>query len=598
MYFVQNYLITLVISIIACLLSTPLIIKLANYKGWVVKPRNDRWHKKPTALMGGISIFISFSLAMFYVGFAEINWMYYAACCLMFAIGLIDDLFEIKPIVKLLAQIICSFILVYNGLVFGGGLLGWAGIPLTFIWVIGITNAINLLDNMDGLAAGIATIIAIISGVLGVLNGQLIYASMAFALGGATLGFLVYNFKPAKIFMGDSGSLFIGFTLSFLSIAVQNRSGSSASFLMLLVPISLMAIPIMDTTLVTIKRLIAGRRIDQGGKDHTSHRLVALGLTEQKAVLGLYFISAIWGVLCIFMYNTTINNLFLTFLMLTIFSVIFSLALSKVRVYNESEEKLTYLRLKGQEPDANFVLRFFLLHKKLIIGLFTDILIIYSAFLISASAIDLSKESDYVILATFICVKISIFYLSNLYYRMWRYMEVLELVGYFTFIFLSSLILLAIVYFKGRTETYTIFFFLVDFLLTFIGIIFTRVIYRWLNDLISKNRQFEKKVIIYGAGGSGYLLMKELLQNHKHELKPVGWIDDDYTKHNMFLSGTKIFGGADSLLNTCERTKATMVMISTDEISLEKEDELRQILTANSIDLGRFSMKFNYSNLN
>src|SRR5476651_1482280 len=278
------------ISLLACLGLIPLVIKLANYKGWVVYPRNDRWHTKPTALMGGIGIFISFSIAVFVTGTISgfVTWTIYCAALIMFIIGLIDDIKEVKPVFKLLGQIACSFLLIYHGYTFGGGLLSWAGIPLTFIWVIGITNAINLLDNMDGLAGGISAIIATICGVLGILNGEYNLAVMAFSIAGATIGFLFYNFKPARIFMGDSGSLFLGFSLSFLSVAVQSKLGSSSAILVLLIPISLMAIPIMDTTLVTIKRLAAGRRIDQGGKDHTSHRLVALGLSEKKAVLILY----------------------------------------------------------------------------------------------------------------------------------------------------------------------------------------------------------------------------------------------------------------------------------------------------------------------
>ena len=594
MSFLLKPVITGIVSLIACLAITPLIIKLATYKGWVVYPRNDRWHKNPTALMGGIGIFAAFSIAILSTDFAHIPWLLYGAATAMFLTGLIDDIWELKPVIKLLAQIACSFVLIYEGFMFGGGLLGWAAIPLTFIWVIGITNAINLLDNMDGLASGISGIVAFISGVLGIINGQYALAGMAFAITGATVGFLFYNFKPARIFMGDSGSLFLGYSLSFLSIAVQNKLGSSSAILVLLIPISLMAIPIMDTTLVTIKRLAAGRRIDQGGRDHTSHRLVALGLSEKKAVLTLYCISGVWGLLCILMYKTQINNLFLCILMLAVFSVIFSVLLSKVKVYNESEEKLTYLRMRGQKGGNNLMLRFFLFHKKLIIGVCTDILIIYSAFLLATKAMHIDVESDYIILATFICVKISMFYITNLYYRMWRYMEVLEAAGYFITIALSTLALVTIMFYKGKTG-YNIYFFLIDFLITYVGVMFTRLFYRWLSDLINRNRHVEKKVLIYGAGDSGYLLIKELLQNHRHELRPVGWIDDDETKHNMYLHGYKIYSGKESLIAICRKLKVDMVLISTKSIDAECEKEIREILDTENIGLGRFSLTLTYT---
>lgn len=584
-----------VIALASCLATTPLIIKLANYKGWVVYPRDDRWHKKPTALMGGIGIFIAFNIAFFLTTTATINWTILAAFCLMFLVGLVDDLKEVKPVIKMLSQIVCSFILIFNGFYFGGNLLGWFGIPLTFIWVIGITNAINLLDNMDGLAGGISAIVAIIAGTLAIITNQYGLAVIAFALAGATVGFLFYNFKPAKIFMGDSGSLFLGFALAYLSVSVQSKLGSSSAILVLLIPISLMAIPIMDTTLVTIKRLAAGRRIDQGGRDHTSHRLVALGLSEKKAVLILYLISALWGVLCILMFKTQINNLFLCILLLAISSVIFSIILSKVKVYNESEEKLSYLRVKGKEFGNTITFRFLLLHKKLIIGICTDILIIYSSFLIATKSMYLSVESEYVILATFICVKISVFYITNLYYRMWRYIEVLEIAGYFIFICLSTIILAIILFIKDKEGIYTPYFYIIDFLLTFIGIVFSRLFYRWASELINRNRSAEKRVIIYGAGDSGYLLIKELLQNHRHELRPVGWIDDDISKHNMFLHGYKIYGGKNELLTICKKVKPDMVLISTNAIDKIEEDIIKSQLSALNIGLGRFILSLNYN---
>lgn len=590
-------LITGFVSFVICLGVVPLIIKLAYYKGWVVYPRSDRWHKKPTALMGGIGIFIAFSLALLSLEFSQINWMLYGAASAMFLIGLVDDIWEVKPLIKLLGQIVCSFILIYNGFMFGGGLLGWAGIPLTFIWVIGITNAINLLDNMDGLAAGIAGIVALISGVLGVLNAEYVLAAMAFAIAGAASGFLFYNFKPARIFMGDSGSLFLGFSLSFLSIAVQGKTGSSSAVLVLLIPISLMAIPIMDTTLVVIKRLAAGRRIDQGGRDHTSHRLVTLGLSEKKAVLTLYFISGVWGGLCVLMYKTQINNLFLCILMLAVFSVIFSIVLSKVKVYNESEEQLSYLRSRGKEMGSGLMLRFFLFHKKLIIGICTDILIIYGAFLIASDSVLKGAVNDYMVMATFICVKISLFYLSNLYYRMWRYMEVLEAAGYFMIIVISTIVLVVILFFQGKADIYPVYFYMIDFLLTYMGIVFTRLFYRWANDAISRNRHSEKRVMIYGAGDSGYLLIKELLQNHRHELRPVGWIDDDDSKHNMLLCGYKIYGGKDQLLAICRKIKPDLILISTNAISESEEHEITAMLSAQHVSVGRFTLTLSY-NLN
>ena len=584
------------IALIISLVITPLVILLAKKMNWVVAPRNDRWHKKPTALMGGIAIFIAYSSSIFITNGADVNWFIYAAAVLMFLTGLADDFKEIKPIIKLIGQVVCAFVMVYKGFDFGGGLLEWAGIPLTFFWVIGITNALNLLDNMDGLAAGIAGIVAVIAGVLAAMNGDIFIASMAFALAGSSIGFLVYNFNPARIFMGDSGSLFLGFSISFLSVAIQKNIGSSSAVLVLLIPISLMAIPIMDTTLVTVKRLFAGRKISTGGKDHSSHRLVALGFSEKKAVLVLYALSIAWGLLCIFMLKAEINNLLLIVFLLAIFSFIFSLLLSKVKVYNESEEKLIYLRNRGYEigKGNNLLLRFFLMNKKLIIGLFTDISIIYFSFFIAAKSTKTDIDSQYTLLGLFICIKIGFFYLSNLYYRMWRYMAIMELGGYFISTFTASIIIVILIVINGDLPIYSNYFFLVDFLLTFTGVLFSRLTFRSLLEYIYKNRQNKRKVLIYGAGDSGFLLVKELLQNHRYELTPVGWIDDDESKHKMYLYGYHIFGGETQLLATCKKHNIQLVLISTKLIEHEKEETLREELKLHNIELGRFSLNLDF----
>jgi UDP-GlcNAc:undecaprenyl-phosphate GlcNAc-1-phosphate transferase len=396
--------------------------------------------------------------------------------------------------------------------------------------------------------------------------------------------------------MGDSGSLFLGFSIAFLSIAVQKNMGSSSSILVMLIPISLMAIPIMDTTLVTIKRLVAGRRIDQGGKDHTSHRLVALGFTEKKAVLVLYSICIIWGVVSILLLRTTINNFLLILLLLTILSAVFALTLSKVKVYNETEEKLIYLRSRGYAISKNndLFFRFFLMNKKLIIGIVADILIIYFAFFIAIESTKSDLHNSYALLGLFICVKVSFFYISNLYSRMWRYMAVFEIGGYFISSVVSVAIIAIVLLISDKLELFSPYFLLIDFLLTFTGVIISRLAFRLMLDYINKSRQQKRRVIIYGAGDSGFLLVKELLQNHRYELSPIGWIDDDESKHNMLLYGFKILGGKSNLINACLKNKVDLVLISTKSIDLHRENSLKAELAAHNIELGRFSIQLSY----
>jgi UDP-GlcNAc:undecaprenyl-phosphate GlcNAc-1-phosphate transferase len=580
-----------IVAFIMSLLLTPVVIKLAYARKWIVAPRQDRWHKKPTALMGGIGIFASFLIAFFASAPTHIDWLLLASCTVMFVTGLVDDLVELQPIIKLLVQVICAFLLIYDRYTFGNDLFSWGGIPLTFFWVIGITNAMNLLDNMDGLAAGLSCIISAIAGVLAVNSGEYGLASFAFAITGSTFGFCFYNFNPAKIFMGDSGSLFLGFSLSFLSLALQKHfTGAGSPLLMVFIPVALLAIPIMDTTLVTVKRLFAGRKVSQGGKDHTSHRLVALGLSERKAVLYLYGISLLWGILCLFIKSIDGDVFLVLVLLLSLFSIVFALILSGVKVYNESEEKLIYLRSRGQGMKNNLLIRFIFLNKKMILGIFADILIIYASFFLAAKATGVKLAGEYSILAFFICVKILLFYLYNLYNRMWRYISMKELSGYIVSLFFSTVVIVIALYLSNNYYLYNGYFFLTDFQLSFTGIIFSRLLYRWLKEFFYVSKLKNKRALIYGAGDRGYLLIKELMQNDKYDILAVGCIDDDPAKQNMHMHGLKIFGGAEAIEEACARVNASYVIIATLAISEEKEAALRQQLLRSKIKVGRFSI--------
>jgi UDP-GlcNAc:undecaprenyl-phosphate GlcNAc-1-phosphate transferase len=226
----------------------------------------------------------------------------------IFALGLLDDIFGLNPQVKLIGQVIVSAMMVSMGIQIE--IIPWpvVSIPLTIFWIVALTNAFNLLDNMDGLAAGIA---AIASGVLLVFSiqaGDYTVAALSAALGGAALGFLVFNFNPASIFMGDSGSMVLGFCLACFSILGTWRHATNLVVSMT-VPILVMGIPIFDTAFVTVTRKLRGVPISQGGRDHISHHLVRLGLSERRAVIILYLASILISALAVA--NSTISPLFM-----------------------------------------------------------------------------------------------------------------------------------------------------------------------------------------------------------------------------------------------------------------------------------------------
>jgi UDP-GlcNAc:undecaprenyl-phosphate/decaprenyl-phosphate GlcNAc-1-phosphate transferase len=282
-------------------LVTPFVMRLAWRRGWVAKPRADRWSRQPTALMGGIAIFAcaTVGLLLDVVAFRSSAMLTWVAAAVMFVLGFVDDRRSVMPRPKLVTELACALVLLALGIRVGASLPAWISAPLTCVWVIGITNALNLLDNMDGLAAGVAAIVLSGLGVVLVVLGDNAGAATALATAGACAGFLLFNFSPARIFMGDCGSLFIGFTIAATSLrahgAVAADVGPGAAWAALAFPLLACAVLVGDTSLVTISRLRAGRPVSQGGRDHVSHRLVRMGLSESSAVLWIYAVATLCG---------------------------------------------------------------------------------------------------------------------------------------------------------------------------------------------------------------------------------------------------------------------------------------------------------------
>src|SRR3954469_9919129 len=268
----------------------------ASRLGFVAKPKADRWHKRPTAMLGGAAIFLTTVIVYFaFVPLTRDGLVVLGASSFLFLVGLVDDVLNVRPYQKLVGQLIGAGVLIFAGLKMPITGYEIVDIWITVFWVVGITNAINLLDNMDGLAAGISAIAAVSLALNFAANGLTNELLLASALIGALAGFLVFNFNPASIFMGDCGSMFIGFLLSGSVLLNQVGGRSRGIFAILAVPVLILFIPIFDTTFVTVLRKLWGRKASQGGRDHTSHRLVALGLSERTAVLMLYGFAAVAG---------------------------------------------------------------------------------------------------------------------------------------------------------------------------------------------------------------------------------------------------------------------------------------------------------------
>jgi UDP-GlcNAc:undecaprenyl-phosphate GlcNAc-1-phosphate transferase len=281
--------------------ATPLMRMLALRLGVTDKPNARKVHTNPVPLLGGAAIYIAFIVALLL--FADKRYVpqvvgIFVGASLVSLMGVVDDRWGLGSYVKLAGQIAAALILIFSGVqvaLFGN----WLDIALTVLWVVGITNAMNLLDNMDGLSGGIAMIAATFFTLLAALSNQYLVGALAAALAGACVGFLFYNWNPAHIFMGDTGSLFLGFLLA--AVAIKLRFPSNSNTITWMIPVMVLGVPIFDTTLVFISRLRRGLNpLTTPGKDHLSHRLALLTDSRREAVLICYLIGGAFGLVGVF----------------------------------------------------------------------------------------------------------------------------------------------------------------------------------------------------------------------------------------------------------------------------------------------------------
>ena len=294
-----DFLPLIVIGFAASLGLTPLSRQIARKLGVMDSPNPRKLQRAPIPLMGGLAIYGAFVLALllFYPwGNAykvELAAIILTATWLAF-VGLLDDRIDLRPWAKFPAQSLAAVVMIAVGIqiqVFSSPVLN---VVITFVWIVGIINAINFLDNMDGLAAGISAIAAFFMFILSITQGQELVSALSAALCGSAIGFLIYNFSPASTFMGDMGSMVLGFILAVLGIKLRFPTHTLASGSWF-IPILVLGLPIFDTTLVVFSRLREGRSPLQGGRDHTSHRLVVMGLSHRVAVITLYIVCILLG---------------------------------------------------------------------------------------------------------------------------------------------------------------------------------------------------------------------------------------------------------------------------------------------------------------
>ena len=491
------------------------------------------------------------------------RWSILISMAIMFAVGVYDDYRHISPPVKLAFQIFAATIVIF----YGHNTIDFfrwpiANILLTFFWLVGITNAINLLDNMDGLAGGVALIT---SGFLSIFfwkagNPELL--SLSLAVGGCILGFLIFNFPPAKIFMGDSGSMFLGFSLAILAIA--RRTQASNIFAIVGVPTLIFLLPILDTGLVSITRILRGQSPAVGGTDHTSHRLVAFGLSERQAVLVLYGIAIISGMASI---GLDALDYDLSLVLIPILLIILSLFVAY----------LARMKVVSSEQDLpNGFTRWIinLTFKRRIFELIFDLLLIgvsyYLAFWTRFGLNMTSTSMNLFLLSWPIVLGITYgaFYIFRIYRGVWRYVGISDLIRYVAATMVSGGVSWATIKLIFPSQAYPADVFLLFTLYLLIGLSGSRTSFQILDRMY--NQQFlgnkKENILLYGAEDAGEIALRWILRNPQIGYSVVGFLDDDSLKWGSKIHDVNILGDLNKLDQIIQEKQVSGVIATTDHL--------------------------------
>ena len=546
------------VLVLAALLRSPLARRV------VAVPSAARWHERPTPLLGGIGIFAGLSAGLWLaiaVGAVDPTKELlgvYGGVALLFVAGLVDDLRHLSPLTKLAAQFAAGGIvlatgttvqLVHNDLIAGA---------IALIWLVGMTNAFNLLDNMDGLAATLAGI-AFVFFAIDAVTQHPSHAVLAFALAGALAcaGFLPFNLRPggkALLFMGDSGSQVLGFALAGLGLSSSWKvAGTTVATLIL--PILVLAVPILDTTLVTVVRLLEGRPISQGGLDHSSHRLVRFGLTEKHAVALLALVATGLGTTSL-AYNVLDNK------RLTLVGVLVTFVLLV-----QFASFLADVERRPLPEDAPGLLQTFAVHWRRLVEVVADFGLISLAF-VAAFAIHFGwpgsineRHIATITLPIVLVARYLAFIPFGLYRSIWRYAGLRDLLAIASAITVSELVVVGYI---SSTETLGDFsrsFFIVDGLLCAVVIGASRVVERAVViGLQTMRDRAGRRTLIVGAGRTGRSLMRELRETAGERV--VGFVDDNPRLRRRRVHGVPVLGNTGELPRLIQRTKPNIVLVT------------------------------------
>jgi UDP-GlcNAc:undecaprenyl-phosphate GlcNAc-1-phosphate transferase len=491
----------------------------------------------------------------------------------IFALGLADDLRPLPPYVKLVGQIAVACLMIMAGVHINLTGNPFVYIPLTILWFVGITNAFNLLDNMDGLAGGIAFVAAITLVFVTSHSPSLLPTGLTAVFAAAVLGFLIFNVNPAKIFMGDCGSQWLGFTLAGFTI-LDTWASASNLFLMIATPVLVLAVPIFDTALVALNRKLHGRAVSHGGKDHSSHRLVALGLSVRKTVAILWGLSALFGLMALLAHNYQLETWGVIVGFGMVFTMIFGFFLTDVKVYEQApparsvETRLGAIRL---------------LYKRRIAEIALDFVLIGGAYVLAYLVRFDWQIDEYQLtrliktLPLVLAVKLIAFLASGLYRGIWAYIDFEGFARLLKSSLWASVTTVFMILALNRFVGFSRSLFFIDFAILLLLMGGVRALLRGLRESVFAFPEYGLRVLVIGAGDAARFLLHEIRKNRQWNLRPVGLVDDDPRKHGTEILGIPVVGRAMEIRDLVVTHKVGQVIIAIPSLEPDRRMEIEQL---------------------
>jgi UDP-GlcNAc:undecaprenyl-phosphate GlcNAc-1-phosphate transferase len=556
--------------------------------GAVVPPRPDRWHRNPTPTFGGIAILLGLLAGGLAGGaYTMAAWPLLTVAIALFAIGWYDDVAPMSALAKMVSSLAVAAFFVVT-IAPAAITPQQAELAIAFIVAFGgIDNAINLLDNKDGLAAGVSAIAAIALGFTFQQELGPVAGLVPFALGGALLGFLPWNRHPARLFMGNCGSLSIGGVLAACAIYAVARAGTltaaAAAALIL-------AVPLFDTTFVVLLRRLAGRSTTRGNIDHMSHRLVSAGFSDTAAVLTLYAVGLL-GAASGYALHTQGAPAAIFGLAVAVGVLMLSLYLARVPAYaGQDFRALQSTRFAPLLSDLTFRWH----AGEVLLDLLLIPLCYYGAYRLRFQGETLTPflEGFTRSLPAVVGCQLAALYASGLYSRMWSTFGFHDLFtvarGVAGGVILS---VLAVAYLFKFGEAYSRGVFIIDAVLLGAAIVGTRSSFRIFGRMATKSGARQRRVAIYGAGRRGQLLVREMLANPSLERKPVAFVDDNQARHAQRILGVPVRGSLDDLDRILRTLKVDEVLLSSPSINGVVEARVREVCGQRDVAVRRLQFE-------